>query len=150
MGALFCFNTAYGQSGPEIETITINPHEDVRIVFEQLKEKNFKHGKYTYYHRNIKIVEGNYLAGKKHGKWQRFFQDGTISIDAFYLQDKKHGNWIYYFKDKTKEDDGRWIDFDSFKEFEKVLYKLAGIPRKDKKSAYLMSPASYLEVDLVM
>jgi len=37
------------------------------------------------------------------------------------------------------------IDFDSFKEFEKVLYKLAGIPRKDKKSAYLMSPASYLE-----
>jgi len=102
MGALFCFNTAYGQSGPEIETITINPHEDVRIVFEQLKEKNFKHGKYTYYHRNIKIVEGNYLAGKKHGKWQRFFQDGTISIDAFYLQDKKHGNWIYYFKDKTK------------------------------------------------
>lgn len=37
------------------------------------------------------------------------------------------------------------IDFDSFKEFEKVLYKLAGISRKDKKSAYLMSPASYLE-----
>ena len=36
------------------------------------------------------------------------------------------------------------IDFETFDEFEKVLYKLAVIPRKDKTSAYLMSPASYL------
>jgi len=36
------------------------------------------------------------------------------------------------------------IDFKTFDEFEKVLYKLAAIPRKDKTSAYLMSPASYL------
>ena len=37
------------------------------------------------------------------------------------------------------------IDFDSFDQFEQVLYKLASIPRKDKISAYLMSPASYLD-----
>ena len=36
------------------------------------------------------------------------------------------------------------IDFNDFKEFEAVLYKLADIPRKDKTSAYLMSPASYI------
>ncbi len=36
------------------------------------------------------------------------------------------------------------IDFDQFSDFEKVLYKLADIPRKDKTSAYLMSPASYI------
>ena len=37
------------------------------------------------------------------------------------------------------------IDFESFDQFEQVLYKLAGIPRKNKTSAYLMSPASYLD-----
>ena len=36
------------------------------------------------------------------------------------------------------------IDFNYFVDFEKVLYKLADIPRKDKTSAYLMSPASYI------
>ena len=36
------------------------------------------------------------------------------------------------------------IDFVQFSDFEKVLYKLADIPRKDKTSAYLMSPASYI------
>ena len=37
------------------------------------------------------------------------------------------------------------IDFETFQDFEQVLYKLASVPRKDKKSAYLMSPASYLD-----
>jgi len=36
------------------------------------------------------------------------------------------------------------IDFANFSDFEKVLYKLAETPRKDKTSAYLMSPASYI------
>ena len=36
------------------------------------------------------------------------------------------------------------IDFGCFRDFENVLYKLADVPRKDKTSAYLMSPASYI------
>lgn len=88
---------ASGQQRSSIETITLNPHDDVRIVFEQLKDQKIKHGKYTYYHRNLKIVEGHFLVGKKHGRWQRYYQDGSVSIDAFYLQDEKHGNWKYYY-----------------------------------------------------
>lgn len=37
------------------------------------------------------------------------------------------------------------IDFKDFDQFDKVLHKLSSIPRKDKTSAYLMSPASYIQ-----
>jgi hypothetical protein len=38
----------------------------------------------------------------------------------------------------------RRMDFESFEQFEDLLYKLSKVPRKDKKSAELMSPAIYL------
>ena len=48
------------------------------------------------------------------------------------------------FKSLYKTETVNKIDFESFDQFAQVLYKLADIPRKDKTSAYLMSPASYL------
>ena len=36
------------------------------------------------------------------------------------------------------------MDFESFAEFEKLLYELSKIPRKDKKEAQLISPATYI------
>lgn len=49
------------------------------------------------------------------------------------------------FKSLYDVDTKNVINFYDFTQFEQVLYKLADIPRKDKKSAYLMSPASYTE-----
>ena len=37
------------------------------------------------------------------------------------------------------------MKFKSFSQFEKLLYKLSEIPRKGKKDAELISPASYVD-----
>ena len=37
------------------------------------------------------------------------------------------------------------INCETFDDFAKILFKLAAVPRKDKTSAYLMSPASYVD-----
>ena len=37
------------------------------------------------------------------------------------------------------------INCETFDDFAKILFKLAAVPRKDKTSSYLMSPASYVD-----
>ncbi|MGB0404421.1 MAG: hypothetical protein ACPGEG_10015 [Salibacteraceae bacterium] len=103
---VFCFSVlmltinTLSQVSTSVVIITENPHEDVRIEFEQLRDQGLKHGYYHFYHRNKLIVKGKYLGGKKHGKWFRYYQNGNPMISAFYIQDKKHGKWEYYFDDK--------------------------------------------------
>ncbi|MBD78852.1 MAG: hypothetical protein CL840_08020 [Crocinitomicaceae bacterium] len=99
---LFIGTLGFAQQEQSVETITLNPHPDIRIVYNQLRAQKVKHGKYTYYHRNVRIVEGNFVAGRKHGKWKRYYLDGTVAINAFYLHNKKHGNWEFYFQNKRK------------------------------------------------
>jgi hypothetical protein len=61
-----------GQEAISIKRIEEKPHEDIRISYQQLRDPKVKHGKYILYHRGVKLVEGNYIAGKKHGKWYRY------------------------------------------------------------------------------
>ena len=90
----------YCQISASVQIITQKPHEDIRIEYEQLREQRIKHGYYHFYHRNKLIVKGQYLGGKKHGKWFRYYQNGNLMISAFYIQDKKHGKWEYFYDDK--------------------------------------------------
>lgn len=96
-----CLVSAQHQYVSSTEQVTKSMHEDFKVTYEQLREKKVRHGKYVLYHRGKKIVEGTYVAGKMHGKWTRYYINGTPSIKAFYLQGKKHGKWEYFYENKA-------------------------------------------------
>ena len=50
-----------------------------------------------------------------------------------------------FFKSIYDNKTNRNMKFNSFSQFEKLLYKLSEMPRKGKKDAELISPASYVD-----
>jgi antitoxin component YwqK of YwqJK toxin-antitoxin module len=92
---LLVWSQLFAQQGEHIEYKKLYPHEDIRIEYQWLAQKKLKHGKYVFYYRNTKLVEGEYVGGKKHGKWTRYYLSGKVAAEAFYLQNKKHGVWTF-------------------------------------------------------
>jgi antitoxin component YwqK of YwqJK toxin-antitoxin module len=94
----FSIPILFSQSAQHLEYVKKHPHEDIKIEYQHIPDKGIKHGLYRMYYRGVKLVEGKYVAGKKHGKWKRYFMDGKVASAAFYLQGVKHGTWKYYYK----------------------------------------------------
>ena len=43
------------------------------------------------------MVKGHYHAGKKHGEWTRFHDNGSVHIEAIYASGKPHQTWKYFY-----------------------------------------------------
>lgn len=59
----------------------------------------------TYYHNNDQISQqGTFnLAGKLHGKWTSYNEDGVKIAEGSYVNGIKTGKWYFWADDKVKE-----------------------------------------------
>ncbi len=58
----------------------------------------------------ILLAKGRYDdRGRKQGKWEYFYEDGTLKATGNYVDDFKNNEWKYYFQDSTLEQRGRYI-----------------------------------------
>lgn len=85
-----------------LEYVKQSPHEDIRIEYQVDRKTQIKHGQYTYYYRNTKLVSGKYHKGRKNGTWKRYYLNGVVAIEAYYIRGVKHGKWKYYHRNKNQ------------------------------------------------
>jgi TonB family protein len=58
-------------------------------------DETVKHGLYIQNYKKVKLVEGNYTYGKKHGVWHYYDYLGKRNFEGPYVHDVKHGLWTY-------------------------------------------------------
>lgn len=82
------------------------------------------YGKQLYYDENgnikkaeiyneigIKVAEGQMdTMGRRQGKWQLYYDDGTQLADGNYLNNKKSGKWVYYYSNGKILEKGSYIN----------------------------------------
>lgn len=61
----------------------------------------------TYYHDNGKVSQTGFYtkAGKLHGEWFKYCNEGNKIVAAKYDNGKKTGKWFYWSDDKLREVD---------------------------------------------
>lgn len=73
---------------------------------EPTLEKDGKMVKATYYHENGEIAQTGYLLkGKLHGDWLMFDADGKKIASGQYIDGKKTGKWFFWEGDLLREVD---------------------------------------------
>jgi len=56
-----------------------------------------RHGHYvTFWERDRKAAEGDYVAGKRVGKWTRYFRHGEVVSEELYRDGEPDGVWFAY------------------------------------------------------
>ncbi|MGD2093187.1 MAG: prolyl oligopeptidase family serine peptidase [Candidatus Aminicenantes bacterium] len=59
-----------------------------------------------FYENGQKRCEGNFLEGKKDGKWLYWYENGAKEMEAEYVKGNPHGEWTYWDKDGEKKGEG--------------------------------------------
>jgi len=62
----------------------------------------------TFYDNDIKAESIQYANGKKHGFYQKWSQDGTLSFEAPYIHDKQHGTVKTWWKNGQLRSEGQY------------------------------------------
>jgi hypothetical protein len=70
------------------------------VFFYKIDEKGNKTqekiGEAYYYENRHEYVGGGMKEGKREGKWQAFFRDGSLQTEAFYVDGKEHSAYNVY------------------------------------------------------
>lgn len=73
--------------------------------------KKYNGKRYFYSPSGELCMIGNYLNGKKNGKWYEYINDGkTMIVDAIFENDLKNGKFIEYYKSGGVMTEGEFID----------------------------------------
>lgn len=67
------------------------------------------HKKSRFYENGQKRCEGNFLDGKKDGKWTYWYENGSKEMEEEYVNGKPHGNWAYWDKEGEKRGEGEFF-----------------------------------------
>jgi len=62
-----------------------------------------------FYENGQKRAEGEFLDGKKHGKWTYWYENGSKEMEEEYVQGKPHGNRTYWDIDGEKLGEGEFF-----------------------------------------
>ena len=54
-------------------------------------------------------ARGSYCYGKRHGRWEFFYPNGSLASDGVYVQGMKDGPWVMYHETRAKWLEGRYI-----------------------------------------
>ncbi len=89
-----------GAIGQETKLKVLKPNVEVKITYHVLRANDtVLHGEYKQFFRNVKLVEGTYQNGLRHGIWKRYFPDGKLWIKGNYFKGKPDGKWEVWFSD---------------------------------------------------
>lgn len=109
---IILFSLAFNIYSQETEIIN-KVRSELREQYSVLKQANkIKHGTYVKYfpligERVLVFELGNYINGKKHGQWEKFYEKlpkptwNTTKEIGNYFEDKKNGIWFSYYIDTT-------------------------------------------------
>jgi len=76
------------------DSLTLIPAKG--LVFH--KDKPFSSTALTYNEAGAIVVSTDYLSGKKHGLYKKWFDDGTLSFETNYQDGKRHGTTKSWWK----------------------------------------------------
>jgi antitoxin component YwqK of YwqJK toxin-antitoxin module len=85
--------------------------EDGQLIAEGKYHRKLKDGFWTYYQKNIKVLEETYKEGKRDGIGRAYFEDGKVADERNYKNDVENGAWRQYYpsgkiKLETRVDSG--------------------------------------------
>lgn len=90
----------------EIHTDSLKLIPSKGLVFYQ--DKPFSGTALTYNNTGKTIVSTDYLKGKKHGLYKKWFDDATLSFEANYQDGKRHGNTKSWWKNGNIRSDSNF------------------------------------------
>jgi antitoxin component YwqK of YwqJK toxin-antitoxin module/predicted esterase len=67
------------------------------------------HQQSRFYENGQKRCEGNFLDGKKDGKWTYWYDNGSKEMEEEYVKGKPNKNWTYWDKDGEKLGEGEFF-----------------------------------------
>jgi len=76
-------------------------------------------------------AEGNYVDGKKTGRWKTYFASGRLASEGPYVNDQPSGEWLYYFEQGGLNMRGNYIG--GQKEGTWLSYYVGGTKKSDIK-----------------
>ena len=96
--SIILFSTYFLFEQPETIWLfdSLSPHlsENMQVLKQN---PEMKHRIYRYFYKDKLMVKGHYHAGKKHGEWTRFHDNGSVHIEAIYASGKPHQTWKYFY-----------------------------------------------------
>lgn len=75
---------------------------------QSLYEWFLSHKQDRFYENGQKRCQGNFLEGKKDGKWIYWHKNGTKEMEEEYVKGKPHGKWTYWDKEGDKRGEGEF------------------------------------------
>lgn len=80
------------------------------VYGEQFLYDWFLSHKQTHFHENgQKRCEGNFIDGKKDGKWTYWYENGFKEMEEEYVKGKPHEKWTYWDKEGEKRGEGEFF-----------------------------------------
>ncbi|MBI1266961.1 MAG: hypothetical protein GC193_05960 [Cryomorphaceae bacterium] len=108
-------------SSAQVEKVSNESGGEFRTTFERLvSDTTVKHGEYTVYFKQIKVVEGNYDFNYMTGTWRFYYPlSGELKSQGTYLNGEQVGVWNFYYpngsvkakKDYDKTKTTEWLSF---------------------------------------
>ena len=63
-----------------------------------------------YYENNAKMIEGRCVGGEREGRWQAWYEDGTLWSEGDFKAGKNHGQHSVYYENGIMRFSGEYID----------------------------------------
>jgi len=128
--------------------LLINAQESQNTTWENGKPKDVYSSvgkniiRYTYYNPDgIKMADGSYRQGRKHGPWHIYYPSGTLKGRFYFYKGAEDGKQIFYLE--TGEKEAEYTYKQGKKEGEYILYYPNAKPKE--KGQYAIIPfRSYL------
>lgn len=93
--------------------------------------------RYTYFNQDgIKLAEGSYRQGRKHGVWFIYYPSGAVKGKFYYLKGAEEGKQIFYFETGKKQEEYNYQHGQRLGQY--ILYYENGVHKE--KGQYLNVP----------